>query len=62
MEFRILGPLEVADGDRIQHYINGKLNMEGSESSLTSGKINLQSEGAEIYYRRVEMLPVESPK
>jgi len=45
----------VADGDKIQHYINGKLNMEGSESSLTSGKINLQSEGAEIYYRNVTL-------
>ena len=48
----------VADGDRIQHFINGKLNMEGSESSLTSGKINLQSEGAEIYYRNVTMTPL----
>lgn len=48
----------VADGDRIQHYINGKLNMEGSEASLTSGKINLQSEGAEIYYRNVMLTPL----
>jgi len=48
----------VADGDKIQQSINGKLNMEGSESSLTSGKINLQSEGAEIYYRNVTLTPL----
>jgi hypothetical protein len=28
----------------------------------TAGKIQLQSEGAEIYYRRVEMIPVENTK
>jgi len=48
----------VADGDRIRHYVNGHLNMEGSESSLTRGKINLQSEGAEIYYRNVTLTPL----
>jgi hypothetical protein len=48
----------VADGDRIQHLINGHLNMEGSESSLRRGKINLQSEGAEIYYRNITMEPL----
>lgn len=49
----------ICQGDRIQHYINGKLNMEGSEASLTKGKINLQSEGAEIYYRNVTLEPLD---
>ena len=49
----------VAKGDTIQHWINGKLVLEGSESSLTKGKINLQSEGAEIYYRNIELTPLE---
>ncbi len=30
----------------------------GSQSSLTEGKILIQSEGAEIYFRRVELNPL----
>jgi len=33
-------------------------NSEGSEASLTKGKINLQSEGAEIYYRNINLEPL----
>lgn len=49
----------VAQGDHIQHFINGRLAMEGSEASLTRGKINLQSEGAEIFYRNVTLEPLK---
>ena len=49
----------VCQGDTIKHYTNGQLNMEGTEASLTRGKINLQSEGAEIFYRNIVLEPLE---
>jgi hypothetical protein len=42
-------------GDTIKLVINGKLVNEGSEAERTKGKILLQSEGAEIYFRNVEL-------
>ncbi len=41
----------VAKGDKWEHWVNGKCNLRGTNASLTKGRINLQSEGAEIYYR-----------
>jgi hypothetical protein len=51
-----------------QHFLNGELVAGGSEirlewpgmpvTSLQRGKLQIQSEGAEIYYRRVELLPL----
>lgn len=48
----------VARGNKWEHWVNGKMNIRGSNASLTKGRINLQSEGAEIYYRnpRIEFL------
>jgi hypothetical protein len=49
------------------HVINGKVNMiitnshlieNGKEIPLTKGVIQLQSEGAEIFYRNIEIRPV----
>ena len=49
------------------HVINGKVNMintnshlvvDGKEVPLTKGVIQLQSEGAEIYYRKIEIRPI----
>jgi hypothetical protein len=48
----------IARGDRIEHWVNGKVNMVGRSASLTKGRINLQSEGAEIYYRNVTIEPL----
>jgi hypothetical protein len=31
---------------------------EGTRSALTSGKIIIQSEGAEIFFRKIEIGPV----
>ncbi|MDR1864821.1 MAG: DUF1080 domain-containing protein [Bacteroidales bacterium] len=51
------------------HVINGKTNMvntdshlrvNGQKTPLVKGVIQLQSEGAEIYYRRVEIRPISS--
>jgi hypothetical protein len=49
----------VCRGNQIQHYVNGRLNLEGTNASLTKGRINLQSEGAEIYYRNINLQPLE---
>lgn len=59
-------------GDTAVHIVNGKTNMvlfrsrhikDGIETPLTRGKIQIQSEGAEIYYKdmvltRIDRLPV----
>jgi len=39
--------------------LNGKVVNYGTGASHTFGKIQLQSEGAEILIRRVELLPLE---
>ena len=49
----------ICDGDTIKNIVNGKVVNYGTKSSHTFGKIQLQSEGAEIHFRRVEMLPVK---
>lgn len=55
-------------GDTAVHMMNGKVNMvlyhsrrtnaAGAFEPLTKGKIQLQSEGAEVFYRNVRMLPI----
>ena len=45
----------IARGPHIEHWINGKLNLVGDDASLTKGRINIQSEGAEIYYRNITL-------
>ncbi len=51
-------------GDSSVHLINGKVNMilynsrkvdGGKETPLTKGKIQLQSEGAEVFYRNIKI-------
>ena len=48
----------VAQGDRLTYIVNGKVVNEGVRSSLTDGKIIIQSEGAEIFFRRIDLEPV----
>ncbi len=49
----------VARGDKFEHWVNGKCNMRGINASLTRGRINLQSEGAEIFYRNMTIESLE---
>jgi hypothetical protein len=49
----------IADGDRVTNVVNGKVVSEGSRSGLTEGKILVQSEGAEIYFRRIDLEPLD---
>jgi len=48
----------ICDGDKITHIVNGKVVNVGTKSSLTRGKILFQSEGAEIYFRKIELTPL----
>jgi hypothetical protein len=54
-------------GNESIHAVNGRMNMHafnllflenGKEIPLTSGKIQLQSEGAEIFYRNIQIRPI----
>lgn len=45
------------DGN-VTYYVNGTKVHEGTDGSLTQGRIMLQSEGAEIFFRRVELQPL----
>jgi hypothetical protein len=49
----------IADGDTLTNIVNGVVVNKGYRVHPDAGKIQLQSEGAEVYYRRVELRPVE---
>jgi hypothetical protein len=46
----------ICDGSTI--VVNGKVVNKGTNSSLTRGKIIFQSEGAEIFFRKIELTPL----
>ena len=48
----------ICDGDRIQVLLNGVLVNEASNVSPGAGKILLQCEGSEIYFRKLILRPV----
>jgi hypothetical protein len=48
----------IADGDRITTIVNGQTVNEADRASLTSGRVMIQSEGAEIYFRRIDLEPL----
>jgi hypothetical protein len=48
----------VVEKGNLQYYVNGKLVNAGTNASLTEGKIMIQSEGAEIYFRRIDLEPL----
>jgi len=45
----------IANKGKITYIVNGKLVNEGEDPSEQQGKILIQSEGAEIYYRKIEI-------
>jgi hypothetical protein len=49
----------LCDGDKITNIVNGKVVNAATGSSLTRGKIIFQSEGAEIYFRNIELTPLK---
>jgi hypothetical protein len=48
----------IAEGDRLEYFVNGIKVNEGRNASLSEGQILLQTEGAELYVRRLELLPL----
>jgi hypothetical protein len=44
-----------ADGDKVRYLVNGTLINEGAGASLRRGKILFQSEGAEVFFRKIEL-------
>ena len=48
----------ICEGETIRCILNGVLVNEAIKSSQTSGKILLQSEGAEIFFRKIEVRPL----
>lgn len=47
-----------ADGDSLVYMVNGVTVNKATRSSLTEGKLLFQSEGAELYVRRIELRPL----
>ncbi|MEP7279819.1 MAG: DUF1080 domain-containing protein [Bacteroidota bacterium] len=45
----------IANNGRITHIVNGKVVNEATDPSISKGRIIIQSEGAEIYYRKIEI-------
>jgi hypothetical protein len=50
------------EGDRISCVLNGKLVNQAYNLTHTAGKIQIQSEGAEIFVRKVEIQPLSTAK
>jgi hypothetical protein len=48
----------IADGDRVTNVVNGTVVNEATGASLREGRIMIQSEGAEIYFRRIDLEPL----
>ncbi len=49
-----------ADGDKLAYVLNGRLVNQAYNLSHRQGKIQIQSEGAEIFVRKVELQPLKS--
>jgi hypothetical protein len=45
----------IAQKGKCTHIMNGVIVNEGTDASLRTGRILIQSEGAEIYYRKIEI-------
>jgi len=50
----------VCEGDTIRIYVNGLLQNEATETTLTRGRIGLQSEGTPIEFRKIKLSPLAS--
>jgi hypothetical protein len=48
----------IADHDRVTYLVNGKLVNEGAGANPARGRILFQSEGAEVFFRNVELAPL----
>jgi hypothetical protein len=52
--------LELVNQDgHVKQWVNGKLANEGTDAFPVSGKILFQSEGAEVFFRNMELHPLK---
>jgi hypothetical protein len=49
----------LCDEDKVAITVNGRKTLEGVKASPRSGKILIQSEGAEIFFRRLDVYPLK---
>jgi hypothetical protein len=49
----------VTQGNTVRQYVNGKLVNEGSDPFPKEGKILIQSEGAEVYFRNIKLYSLQ---
>jgi hypothetical protein len=49
----------IADGDTLTYRLNGVVVNQVSKSSHTSGRLMVQTEGAELFVRKVELRPLK---
>jgi hypothetical protein len=48
----------VTQGNDVKQYVNGRLANEGTDPSPAEGKILFQSEGAEVFFRNIQLYPL----
>lgn len=48
----------VCNGDKLTYILNGKIVNAATNASHTKGKILFQSEGAEVFFRRIDIRPL----
>ena len=49
----------IVDGGNITYFVNGEKVMEGWEGTFKEGRLMFQSEGAEIFFRKIELHPLK---
>jgi hypothetical protein len=49
----------ICDGGNLTYILNGKVVNAATNASETKGKILFQSEGAEVFFRRIDLLPLK---
>ena len=49
----------IADGDTVKYLLNGRVVNEGTGANPARGKILFQSEGAEVFFRNLELRPLK---
>jgi hypothetical protein len=50
----------IARGGDITYFLNGRKILEATDGSFTEGRIMFQSEGAEIFFRLIELHPLDA--
>lgn len=54
--------VSVVEGDRLKVYLNGKLVNEAVNIRPSKGRIQVQSEGAELFVRKIQLVPLQGKK